>query len=339
MSLKQSLLAWMRGGNGCFEELALAVFAYQFEKNPPYRRYCEALGRVPEKVASWLEIPAVPTDVFKLEGVGLRCFGQEEIAGYFLTSGTTREVKGRHEYAGLEMVEAAVLGGWRERGLPEVNRPWFFSQRVEAARHSSLVRMFATLARGTEAEWLIDGQGRMDVERFMRREDQGAVEVFGTSLGLLRACELMERAALPEGSWIFETGGSKGLRESLTAEEVREKLSASFGVPAGRILNEYGMTELSSQFYRWGNEETHKGPPWVGVRVVNVETGELAKSGELGYLEIVDLANLETVLAVRTQDLAVAVGEREFVLVGRDPGAVNRGCSRGVEEVLAAGDR
>ncbi len=50
------------------------------------------------------------------------------------------------------------------------------------------------------------------------------------------------------------------------------------------------------------------------------------------------LANLETVSAIRTQDFAVAVGDREFRLLGRDDAAVARGCSRGVEDVLKQKD-
>ncbi len=322
----------MRGGRGDFAEAALEVFAYQFRENLPYRRYCEALGKTPETVGSWLEIPAVPTDVFKLPGVGLQCFPEEESAGYFLTSGTTREVKGKHEWRNLELYEAAVKGGWREMGLPELERPWFFSQRTEDAPHSSLVRMFEILDQG--GEWLIDPEGRMDSGKFF---PSGSAAVLGTSLALLRACEEMAPVRLAEGSWIFETGGSKGLRKSFSPEEVRGRLSGHFGVPEGRILNEYGMTELFSQFYKWGDEETHKGPPWVGIRVVDVVTGGLAAPGEAGYLEIVDLANLESVSAIRTQDFAVAVGEREFRLLGRDAAAMARGCSRGVEDVLGGG--
>ena len=331
--LKERLLEWMRGGSGCFAEAALEVFAYQFSKNDSYRKYCKALGRTPETVGSWLEIPAVPTDVFKLPGVGLRCFPEEEVGGFFLTSGTTQEVKGKHEWRDLEMYEAAVKGGWREMGLPELERPCFFSQRVEAAPHSSLVRMFDVLDEC--GEWLIDAEGRMDAGKF---SPYGPAAVLGTSLALLRACEEMNPVRLEEGSWIFETGGSKGLRRSFSPEEVRGKLSKHFGVPENRILNEYGMTELSSQFYKWGDEETHKGPPWIAVRVVDVETGEAAAPGEAGYLEIIDLANLETLSAIRTQDFAVAVGEREFRLIGRDAAAVARGCSRGVEDVLQSKD-
>lgn len=330
--MREKLLDWMRGGDGDFQKMALEVFAFQFSKNAPYRRYCQALGATPETVRSWLEIPAVPTDVFKLPDAGLRCFPENETGGFFLTSGTTREVKGRHEWRDLELYEAAVRGGWREMGLPDFEQPWFFSQKVADAPHSSLVHMFGFLDRG--GEWLIDGGGQMNLGKF---SPKGAAAVLGTSLALLRACEMIEPVRLEDGAWIFETGGSKGLRKSFSPEEVRAKLSTHFGVPEQRILNEYGMTELSSQFYKWGDGELHTGPPWVGVRVVDVVTGELATPGEPGYLEIIDLANLESVMAIRTQDFAVAVGEREFRLLGRDAAAIARGCSRGMEDVLDSG--
>ena len=329
MDLRARLLEWMGGGKGDFAELSLEVFRHQFSENIPYRNYCGAVGKTPETVASWHDIPAVPTDVFKIPGVSLRCFPESEITGHFLTSGTTSETKGKHEYRDHDLYAASVTGTWREFGLPQIRRPWFFSQRPEDAPHSSLVRMFAILDAG--GEWLIDSEGRMRTERF---HPDRAAAVLGTSIALLRACDEMPPLQLPEGSWIFETGGSKGLRKSFTPAEVRARLSAHFGVPESRVLNEYGMTELFSQFYRSGDKETHTGPPWTGIRIVDVHTGRPAEKGEVGYLEIIDLANLDTVSAIRTQDLAIAVDEREFILIGRDPAAVARGCSRGVEGVL-----
>lgn len=329
MGLKEKLLAWMRGGEGDFAASALEVFRFQFGANLAYRNYCESLGWTPESVSSWREIPAVPTDVFKLADTAMRCFSQAEVKGFFLTSGTTREVRGKHEYRGLELYEAAVKGGWRELGLPEICKPWFFSQPVKDAPHSSLVRMFDLLDK--EGEWLIDEDGKWLSEKF---SPNGAAAVLGTSLALLRFCEESEPVKLLEGSWIFETGGSKGLRKSHTPAEVRRRLSNHFSLPESRILNEYGMTELFSQFYKWGNDEAHQGPPWTAIRVVDVFSGNPADEGEVGYLEIIDLANLDSVSAIRTQDLAIATGERSFILIGRDPSAVARGCSRGVEDVL-----
>ncbi len=319
----------MRGGDGDFAAMALEVFRYQFGANLAYRNYCESLEKTPESVSNWREIPAVPTDVFKLSGIAMRCFPEAEVKGFFLTSGTTRDVRGKHEYRDLELYEAAVKGGWRELGLPEINKPSFFSQRVKDAPHSSLVRMFDFIDDG--GEWLIDPDGKLLSEKFL---SNGAAAVLGTSLALLRFCEESEPVKLLDGSWIFETGGSKGLRISHTPAEVRHRLSDHFSIPESRILNEYGMTELFSQFYKWGNAEVHQGPSWTAIRVVNVFSGKPAAAGEVGYLEIIDLANLDSVSAIRTQDLAIATGERSFILIGRDPAAVARGCSRGVDDVL-----
>lgn len=319
----------MRGGEGDFAACALEVFRHQFERNVAYANYCKALGCTPDKLENWQEIPAMPTDVFKLSGMAMRCFPEAEAKGFFLTSGTTREVKGKHEFRDLELYEAAVKGGWRELGLPEIRKPWFFSQRVEDAPHSSLVRMFDLLDQ--DGEWLIDSDGKLLSEKF---SPNGAAAVLGTSLALLRFCEESNPVKLLEGSWIFETGGSKGLHKNHTPAEVRQRLSNHFSLPQSRILNEYGMTELFSQFYQWGNAAAHQGPPWTAIRVVDVFSGNPAAEGEVGYLEIIDLANLDTVSAIRTQDLAIATGERSFVLIGRDPSAVARGCSRGVDAVL-----
>jgi len=335
--LKENLLAWMRGGDGDFAAVALEIFRYQFGANLAYRNYCESLGKTPESVSSWWDIPAVPTDVFKLSDTAMRCFPEAEVKGFFLTSGTTREVKGKHEYRDLELYEAAVKGGWRELGLPEISKPWFFSQRVKDAPHSSLVLMFDLLAPiksglDKDGEWLIDDDGNLLSEKFL---PQGAAAVLGTSLALLRFCEETEPIKLLDGSWIFETGGSKGLLKSHTPAEVRQRISDHFSLLESRILNEYGMTELFSQFYKWGNAEAHQGPPWTAIRVVDVFSGNPAAEGEVGYLEIIDLANLDSISAIRTQDLAIATGERSFMLIGRDPSAVARGCSRGVDAVLS----
>lgn len=325
MDLRQRLLDWMRGGEGEFAEMALEVFAHQFGKNIPYRKYCEALGRTPDNLSSWHDIPAVPTDVFKLPGIALHCFPAEETTGRFLTSGTTREVKGKHEFRSLDLYEASVRGAWREAKLPILDAPFFFSQRPADAPHSSLIRMFEILDQG--GTWLIDPDGKFQLGNFRPHK---SAALLGTSIALLKACEQTPPLTLPEGSWIFETGGSKGLKESFTPAEVRTRLSAHFGIPESRILNEYGMTELFSQSYKWGDGETHKAPPWTAIRVLDVHTGQTAADGQPGYLEIIDLANLDTVSAIRTQDLAIATGDREFLLLGRDPEAVARGCSRAI---------
>ena len=48
-----------------FNALALRLFGYQFERNGPYRAFCERRGRTPASVGHWREVPAVPIAGFK----------------------------------------------------------------------------------------------------------------------------------------------------------------------------------------------------------------------------------------------------------------------------------
>lgn len=314
--------------------MALEVFAHQFTANAPYRRYCEALGRTPAHVHDWRDIPALPTDAFKLRSLLPRSFPAGRASRYFLTSGTTTDVRGRHEFEDLDLYEASILAGWKETGLPEFPEPWFLSQSAEISRESSLVHMFDVLRRAAGKKndrWMIDEKGTIDASRI---PGDRPVQLFSTAIGLLRWIESGTSVRLAEGSWVFETGGYKGLAETMDPDDFRETAGKFLGVPPRRILNEYSMTELSSQFYRWPDEPAHRGPFWMRIRVVDPETGRPAGEGEPGYLEIVDLANLGSVAAIRTQDLAIATGDSEFILLGRDPGALARGCSRAVDDLL-----
>lgn len=67
-------------------------------------------------------------------------------------------------------------------------------------------------------------------------------------------------------------------------------------------------------------------PPWARVSVLSPETGREVAGSEPGLLCIHDLANVWSVSAVRTQDLARRRGDG-FELLGRAAAAEARGCS------------
>ena len=114
-------------------------------------------------------------------------------------------------------------------------------------------------------------------------------------------------------------------------------------MPFEAIVNEYGMTELLSQFYDVSAAETsgktlevrrHVPPAWVRTRVLDPNTLSALPIGEPGLLCHYDLANAGSVMAVLTEDLGVAVGDG-FRLLGRVQGAEPRGCSIAMDELLS----
>ena len=165
------------------------------------------------------------------------------------------------------------------------------------------------------------------------------VALLGTAFSfvhLLDHCKAGQaRHRLASGSRALETGGYKGRGRVAPKEELRQMMTRWLGIPASHIVGEYGMSELSSQAYDRVLPEMPGGfrfPPWARARIISPETGGEAAEGETGMVRIVDLANVRSVLAVQTEDLAVRRGEG-FELAGRAAGTSARGCSLLLEEL------
>jgi hypothetical protein len=207
--------------------------------------------------------------------------------------------------------------------------------------HSSLARMGAFLSEDAEPHCFWKDSGSLDLAhlRDFMEQANGPVTLFGTALAFL---DLLKRSGesrlpLPDQSLIMETGGFKGSSRAIEKEELYRRLSTYFEIPTDNIWNEYGMTELSSQFYASGVGGLHTGPPWARVTIIDPATNREARTGEVGMIRIIDLANFWSVLSIQTQDLGQHQSDSEFRLLGRDPNALPRGCSRAVDEILQLG--
>ena len=107
------------------------------------------------------------------------------------------------------------------------------------------------------------------------------------------------------------------------------------------------MTELTSQLYEgtlpgsalqaeWrGAPGTYFEPAWLCVVPVDPISLEPVAPGEVGIARIVDLGNVDSAIAIQTQDRVRRVAGG-IELLGRAAGAPPRGCSLAVEEFLAA---
>jgi len=336
-----------------FNALALTVFAYQFDHNAPYQRFCLTRDKTPATVTCWQEMPAVPTVAFK--ELDLTCGPPEKI---FLTSGTTRgqEKRGRHLVPDLTLYHASALSHFAACVLPDNRRLHMLSliPSPEARPHSSLTQMAAWVM----AEWgtpgsayFIDPVG-VHIEAFAeavaRAQQEGTpvciLAITSALVAFFDWCEAQGRQfALPSGSRIMDTGGNKGVGRPMSRHGFLHSCWKYLKVAGYSCVNEYGMTEMASQFYdnvlynrfRQSNEPRYKiGPPWVRTLVVDPETLQAVPSGQPGILRHFDLANCGSVMAIQTDDIGYLTGGG-FEITGRAPGAEARGCALVLEEFLA----
>lgn len=356
-AIERELLAWMRDeperrDDARFERLALALFAFQFEANAPYGRFCAARGATPERIGSWREIPAVPTGAFK--ELPLRCFPAERTVHVFRTSGTALTRRGELALDTLELYEASLVPSFERALLPDLapgeRLPILVlaPSRAEAP-DSSLSHMFGVMLerRGAPGSGWFVREGRLDAAALAEaaRSAAGAPKLLlcGTAFAFvhwLEALEGRERLALPAATRLMETGGFKGRARELPRERLYAWIEERLGVPPERCVNQYGMTELGSQFYdsvlhEPRGERRKLAPPWTRVLVVDPESGREVREGEVGALRIFDLANTGSALAIATADLGRRAGDG-FEVLGRAEGVEARGCSLAADELLGA---
>ena len=333
-----------------FNQWALELFALQFAQNPVYRRFCAARGVTPVGLADWRQIPTISVSAFK--EVDLTSLPEGDRICVFHSSGTTGQRPSRHfhDADSLAVYEASLQGWFAPHLLPEGAartgrvRMLSLTPTPEAAPHSSLVHMLATVGQGGRVEFLGEAGGEngwsLDGAKVLAAVEAGAatgpVMLLGTAFNFVHWLDFLTergvRLELPAGSRIMETGGYKGRSRIVPKEDLHDWMTQRLGVGPESIICEYGMSELSSQGYDGvaGRAQSRRRrfafPPWARVQVVSPETGREVAEGETGLLRIYDLANLRSVLAVQTEDLGVRRGE-EFELLGRAELAEPRGCS------------
>lgn len=365
-AIDKRLLSWMREtpwrvDDARFDALALDVFAYQFEQCEPYARFCRGRGKTPDCIDHWRDIPAVPTGAFK--EIALRCFPEKNIRKIFRTSGTSRGARGVVYLDGLDLYEASLMASLKQLLFPDFDsaqtRISILAPDAQEAPDSSLSHMFAVLLDqlGDPESGFEIRRGELAVDSVLdtlERADREAspLALCGTAFAFVHLLEAMDargkRVRCPVGSRIMETGGLKGRARAISQGELYALLEDRLGIPPTRIVNQYGMTELGSQFYDSvlidpTGPRRKLAPPWTRVRFIDPETGIETETGEIGMAVIFDLANTASIASIQTADLGTMVTDPVgkpigFEVLGRQPTAEARGCSIAIDEMLAPQD-
>ncbi|MBC8135124.1 MAG: hypothetical protein H8F28_04450 [Fibrella sp.] len=340
-----------------FEPLALHVFAYQYANNKPYRMFCDGRKATPDTVTRWQDIPAAPAAAFKR--FALTCTDPalcipENGGRTFHSSGTTGSETSKHymDAPALQLYLHSLHASYRHfimagDSLGDSTPIYALMPASEEAPHSSLSFMANHLTRHHCGNFIWGETWREEFVRAFHGGSDVTCVLFGTAFAWVQLLDHMSEngitITLPSGSRIVETGGFKGRSREVEREDLYRMFTERFGVPATHCLAEYGMSEMASQFYDTTYRDHILGiareprkmglPHLVRTRVIDPVTGDEAERGQPGVLAHYDVANLNSCLAIQTEDWGYAHPDGDgFVLLGRAPGAALRGCSLTAEE-------
>ncbi|MDA8016622.1 MAG: hypothetical protein MPN21_04160 [Thermoanaerobaculia bacterium] len=340
---------FVRDAEGSFEVLAHRAFALQYARVEPFRRLCGARGVDPQTMGDWRAIPPVPTAAFR--SLALHVEPAREL---FRSSGTTGGPGSRsvHHHPFPHLYRAVIDASFSGACLPEDDRRPILSlvPSRDQAPDSSLGFHCDHVLRSWGAEGSLSAFCDRGVDiaaalAFLRDADRQPVTILTTAFALAQLLEALEGLGgvrLAAGSTMMETGGFKGRRKELSRPELLLGVERWLGLPADRVVREYGMTELTGHVYsdvlHGGDPDVFRVPHWMRVRLLDPVSLHEVPRGEEGLVAVVDLANVGSALHVVSQDVGTS-GEdlghdgAHFRLVGRAAGADLRGCSLTVEEL------
>lgn len=309
-----------------FNTVAIKVFRYQAIHNPIYKHY---LGLIDCDIASinrYESIPLLPITLFKQNNVKTKEWESQKV---FLSSGTSDFAhRSKHHIKDIDWYNSVAKSSFLNAGfsLDEVEILSLLPSYVENG-DSSLVHMVSHLQElsGTQAPasflYNLDDLMRR-INDILENSDKKII-LFGVTYALLDLSKTntMDNERL---SIIF-TGGMKNKGLEISYQEIVSRLRESF--ISSDIHSEYGMTELLSQAYAASNGRFVSSPLMRVISKQLQDPYENARVGKTGVVGIIDLANIDSLSFIQTQDLGIKYSNREFELAGRMDDSDLRGCN------------
>lgn len=343
-SLVETVTAYLAAPDPArFDDLATAAYSFQVRHGVAQARLARRRGIDPERLSDWRSLPPIPAAAFKSADLALTGFPAEAV---FRSSGTTVGERSVHGHPFLALYRRTIDLGFPAPCLPDSGAGRtpvlaLVPGREELPDSSLSFMADHVVARwgSPETTWAF-GKAGLDlaaVRRFVAATAGRPVHIFATSFALAELLEAWAGPRLDARSTILETGGFKGRRREIQRSELLASIASKLGVPASRVVREYGMSELTSQLYTrvlaGGDPEVLFPPPWMRVHTLEPENLTATAPGEPGLVAFCDLANLSSAVHLVTEDWGTLTPDGGLVLHGRAPGAQLRGCSLIVDEM------
>ncbi len=314
--------------NQPFIDEALQLFRKQSSENELYKHFIQSLAVDPATVCALDDIPFLPISFFKTHEVKTGNFQPEKC---FESSGTTGMINSKHCIRNIDAYLENTVSIFRESyGDPaEYCFIGLLPSYLERGNSSLIVMAdhFIKLSKHSSSGFFLNEFNKLH-ELLLELEAQAQPTILmGVTFALLDFIE--SHPIQLKHTIVMETGGMKGRKKELTRDELHQLLKDGFGVHT--IHAEYGMTELMSQAYSKGNG-LYRSSSKLNILLRSTDDPfEIWQEDEhimrVGVINVIDLANIDSIGFIATDDLARFTGNGEFELLGRVDSSDVRGCS------------
>lgn len=307
-----------------FNEVALSIFKHQSKNCFVYRDYIKYLNIDTSIVNDYKEIPFLPISFFKSHQI-LSTADEPEIV--FSSSGTTGQITSKHLISDVKIYEESYNKAFEQfYGNPKNICILALLPSYLEREGSSLIYMVDDLLKQSEhpqSGYFLNDLNALQQTLLALKAAKQKTILMGVTYALLDFVEQFQ-IDFPE-LIVMETGGMKGKRKEMVREELHETLYAGFGVK--NIHSEYGMTELLSQGYSYG-QGIFNCPPWMKILLRDTSDPlSLIHGKQSGGINVIDLANINSCSFIATQDLGKVYEDGSFEVLGRFDNADIRGCN------------
>ena len=306
-----------------FEQLALAVFKYQYSQNLFYKKYVDLVQKDIESIKLLSDIPFLPIQFFKSQKI---VAGDFEPQALFTSSGTTTTINSHHYIKDVSIYKKSFIKSFEQfyGNMDEYCILGLLPSYLERSG-SSLVMMVDELIKlsghAQSGFYLYDFEKLYHQLQDLEAKGQKTL-LIGVTYALL---DFAEQFPIPlKNTIVMETGGMKGRKAEIVRSEVHEILKTQF--QTSFIHSEYGMTELLSQAYSSGNGRFFT-PAWMKIILRKEDDPFDISDNFKGVINVVDLANIHSCSFIATDDLGSLYEDGSFEVLGRMDNADVRGCS------------
>lgn len=307
---------------------ALSLFRHQAHHNPLYQSYVSALSVDPGAVSALNRIPFLPIRFFKTHTIATGNFIPETC---YESSGTTGTVSSKHCIRSVEdylwNAEQAFTSFY---GDPSTYCILALLPSYLERGNASLVAMTDHLINKSKhplGGFFLNNLHALHQRLVKLEAAQQRTLLLGVTHALLDFAEGYPMQL--KYTTVMETGGMKGRKKEMTRSALHAVLKAQLGIE--QVHAEYGMTELLSQAYSFG-DGWFNCPHTMRVLLRAIDDpfevwGSDAFPGRTGVINVVDVANRDTIAFLATDDLGCFNAAGQFEVSGRLDNCDIRGCS------------